>query len=176
LRLLMLDASALERFPKDAAAAWRSFAILYLCLPAFLFSVTTVPAVPVSSGVDFYLFWVLLYVVVQTLFPLLLLTFTANHQMGEHVPAYIVVWNWVTLPATYISLTAGILATAGLLPDVLVSALTQFFRIYVLIVLGVAMCRVLKVSALTAFGIILAQYILDEIVLNWSVGRAFIPG
>lgn len=118
VRLLRLDADALDFFDQSVEGFWHSFFAAVLGLPAYAILLLVTPGgEPSGHGLLAELLVQLLaYVIAWTAYPLLVLGLVPGLGRRDHFFTYIVAYNWLGLPILLIQAATALVTGSGILP------------------------------------------------------------
>lgn len=119
LRLLRLDADALDYFDRSIEGFWHSFFAAVLGLPAYaLLYFVASGGEPNGRGLlAMVLVQLLAYVIAWTAYPLLVLGLVPGLGRRDRFFTYMVAYNWLGLPVLVIQSATAIVVEIGILPS-----------------------------------------------------------
>jgi len=163
--LFTFDASGLALLAKDRSAALASFKVASLALPAYLF---LLPGLVAERNVEpigphFLLVWLLAYVLMWTVLPLLLLEFARGKDIAARVPHFISALNWLSLPVIYAKFITAIL------PFGLREPLEAAVAFYVMALQWFLARKALGLSGWGAVAFVVASLAIDTIIVVTAV-------
>jgi hypothetical protein len=173
-RLLCFKLEGLKPLQRDEAAPGRSFIVVVLALPAFLFLLWRRQDLATGDA-HFYAVWLLTYLISWLAFPVALFALAAQLPVRRALPFFIQVRNWMLVPAIYASLVAFWLADSRLLPADLSELLGFLVEAWILAVEWWLVRRILAASPGQAVLLILIDFMLDYMLFAWAIGRTALP-
>lgn len=161
-RMLLRDARAIGLFDATPAGFWKSFFCAAVVLPAYLLVVILDQAsAPVAASLGrLVLVEAITYVIVWTVWPVLMAQIVPLLDRRERYIRYVVAYNWASGPQTLIMLAAVLLAFADLFPAVLGVAVLALILVYQTFIARVA----LDIGLFQATALALSEFFLGRIV------------
>lgn len=162
LPLFTFKDSGLALLQGDAWTAWRSFLAGTLAFPPFLLFVLVQeregPVEPL--GLHFFLVWILAYVLLWTVLPLILLEVGRNKTFAPRLPHFIAAFNWLLVPIAYLRVFVM------MLPEPLSALLMPVVMFYVLGLKWFLARKSLGISAWGAVAIVALGFFLSINIVN----------
>jgi hypothetical protein len=175
-KLLCFKFEGLKPLKRDEDAPGRSFFVMLLALPAFLFLLWRRQDLGMGEpGPHFYATWLLTYLVSWLAFPVVLFALSAQLPARRALPFFIQARNWMLLPGIYASLAAFWLADSRLLPADLSELLGFVVEAWILAVEWWLVRRILAASAGQATLLIMIDFMLDYALVAWAFSRTALP-
>jgi hypothetical protein len=175
-QLLCFRFEGLKPLKRDEDAPARSFFVMLLALPAFLFLLWRRYDLGMEEKeLHFYATWLLTYLVSWLAFPVVLFALAGQLPLRRALPFFIQARNWILVPGIYASLAAFWLADSRLLPGDLSELLGFLVEAWILAVEWWLVRRILAASAGQAVLLILIDFMLDYALFAWAIGRTALP-
>jgi hypothetical protein len=183
LRIARFDAGAVREFDHSIDGFFRSFVALLLCAPLYIFIVVAQrrlaaaaptempdlefgPVLPITPG--YVLFEAFAYLANWLAFPIALIFIVRLIKAGDRYVPFIIAYNWTACVVVFVSFVPQLLYLAGVLPMAVVIAFYIPILIFAAAYEWLVAREALGISALTAAGIVLIDYLLSSLV-----GRVF---
>lgn len=165
LRLMWFDASGLDGFERTPEGFWRSFAVALPVLPLHLWLTAWPGPADADPGLRLLLA-LLVYATLWLAFPVAMLTAVDLLGRRDRYFDFMVANNWMTVPLIGLQCVLALLAGLLPVPPSVVSALAAAIYFYALAVEWFTVRRALSVSGLAAFGVVLLDTVLSQLILT----------
>lgn len=176
LRLARFDQTGADAFPSTVEAARRSFYVILVTFPAFLFlffweAMQTETGAPTSAR-D-WLRGLLILAIQWTAFPVVMLALADIRGWTDSIHRFIAAYNWSRLVQVAVLVPAALFAGPDLQGNTAGVMVLLAVTLWILIYVGFIARAALQVDGRGAFGVV-AIYIAVDLLIGW-LSLAFRP-